>query len=54
VADTDGSFREIFTPAGRIRHVTSTADAGTAQVVLEPGSADDFARACHALAAGRH
>ncbi|MGO9971851.1 MAG: hypothetical protein ACLP01_03270 [Solirubrobacteraceae bacterium] len=53
LADTDNSFTELFTPAGRIRHVTSTADAGTAHVTLRYGSSDAFERACRALAAGR-
>ena len=49
----DNSFTEKFTPAGRIRHVTSTADAGTADLTLQSGSSDDFAQACRALAAHR-
>jgi len=49
----DNSFTEKFTPAGKIRHVTSTADAGTADLTLQWGSADDFAQACRALAARR-
>lgn len=51
VKDTDNSFTEPFTPDGSIRTTTSTADAGTASVVLRSGSADDFTRACRALAA---
>ena len=53
LADTDNSFTELFTRAGRIRHVTSTADAGTAHVRLQHGSTGAFDRACRALAAGR-
>ncbi len=53
LADTDNSFTELFTPAGRIRHVTSTADVGTAHVTLRYGSSNAFERACRALAAGR-
>jgi hypothetical protein len=53
LADTDNSFTEVFTPAGAIRHVTSTADAGTAAGTLRYGSGGAFAAACHALAAGR-
>jgi hypothetical protein len=53
LADTDDSFTEVFTPAGTIRHVTSTADAGTASGTLRYGSGRAFAAACHALAAGR-
>jgi hypothetical protein len=47
--DPDNSFTEAFTPRGEIRRVTSTADAGTARVVLMYGSHDDFAAACRAL-----
>jgi len=47
--DPDNSFTEAFTPRGDIRRVTSTADAGTARVVLIFGSHDDFAAACRAL-----
>ena len=53
LADTDNSFTELFTRAGRIRRVTSTADAGTAHVTLQYGSTDAFDRACRALAADR-
>jgi len=45
----DNSFTEVFTPKGAIRHVTSTADAGTARVTLQYGSRDDFEAACRAL-----
>ena len=45
----DNSFTEVFTPRGEIRHVTSTADAGTARVTLRYGSEADFAVACGAL-----
>jgi hypothetical protein len=45
----DNSFTEAFTPRGEIRRVTSTADAGTARVVLLYGTHDDFAAACRAL-----
>jgi hypothetical protein len=31
----DNSFIQVFTPSGEIRHVTSTADAGTARVTLQ-------------------
>ena len=45
----DSSFTEVFTPKGAIRHVTSTADHGTAKVTLQYGSRDDFEAACRAL-----
>jgi hypothetical protein len=48
----DNSFTQVFTPRGEIRHVTSTADAGSARVVLQYGSHDDFAAACRALHGG--
>ncbi len=47
----DNSFTEAFTPAGLIRHVTSTADAGTAELTLQPGTSAEFEQACRALAA---
>lgn len=49
LASPDNSFTEVFTPAGAIRAVTSTADAGTAQVTLTPGTVADFTRACSAF-----
>ncbi len=49
----DNSFTEAFTPAGTIRRVTSTADAGTAELTLQPGTSDDFEQACRALAGHR-
>ena len=45
----DNSFTQVFTPSGEIRHVTSTADAGTARVTLQYGSRDAFAAACQAI-----
>ena len=54
LADTDGSFTEVFTPAGGIRTVTSKKDAGTAHGVLRYGSVASFDSACHALATGSH
>jgi hypothetical protein len=45
----DNSFTEVFTPRGAIRHVTSTADAGTARVTLQYGSQAMFDAACRAL-----
>ncbi len=47
----DNSFTKEFTPAGAIRQVTSTADAGTAKVTLHFGTSDEFEQACRALAA---
>jgi hypothetical protein len=52
LADTDNSFTEVFTPAGALRRVNSTADAGTARVTVRYGSAAAFGRACQQLAAG--
>ena len=45
----DNSFTQVFTPGGTIRHVTSSADAGTAHVALHYGSFQDFQLACSAL-----
>ena len=45
----DNSFTEVFTPAGAIRHVTSSADHGTAHTTLRFGTEADFARACRSL-----
>jgi hypothetical protein len=45
----DNSFTQVFRPSGEIRHVTSTADAGTARVTLQYGSRDAFAAACQAI-----
>jgi len=47
----DNSFTEVFTPAGAIRHVTSTADSGTARVTLHAGPEASFTSACQALPA---
>jgi len=52
LATPDNSFTEVFTPAGAIRTVTSTADAGVARVTLRPGSQAAFQHACQALASG--
>jgi hypothetical protein len=49
LASPDNSFTEVFTPRGEIRHVTSTADAGTARVTLRQASEADFAAACRVL-----
>jgi hypothetical protein len=49
LASPDNSFTEVFTPRGEIRHVTSSADAGTARVTLEYGSRDGFVAACRTL-----
>jgi len=51
LANTDNSFTKEFTPAGAIRQITSTADAGTARVTVHYGSDAEFERACRALAA---
>jgi hypothetical protein len=47
----DNSFTEIFTPAGAIRRVTSTADSGTARLTLRPRQEADFTSACRELPA---
>jgi hypothetical protein len=52
IANTNNSFTEVFTPAGTIRSVTSSAGAGTAHGVLRHGSLAGFDHACRALAAG--
>jgi hypothetical protein len=49
LASPDNSFTEVFTPKGAIRHVTSSADAGTAHVTLQYGSREEFDAACRAL-----
>lgn len=51
LSSPDNSFTEVFTRAGAIRHVTSTADAGTAELTLRNGTSDAFKQACRALAA---
>lgn len=51
LATPDNSFTEVFTPAGAIRTVTSSADAGVARVTLRPGPQAAFQSACRALAA---
>ena len=53
LASPDNSFTEVFTPKGAIRHVTSTADAGTAHVTLQYGTRDEFEAACHSIRAAR-
>jgi hypothetical protein len=45
----DNSFTEVFTPAGAIRRVTSSADHGTARTTLRFGSEGGFALACRSL-----
>src|SRR5579872_3186479 len=45
----DNSFTEVFTPAGVIRKVTSTADAGTAHATLRQGTVEEFDKACKGL-----
>jgi hypothetical protein len=52
LSSPDNSFTEVFTPRGEIRHVTSTADAGTAQVTLAYGTEDDFVAACGKIRGG--
>jgi hypothetical protein len=49
LASPDNSFTEVFTKRGAIRTVTSSADAGTAQVTLSKGTAAAFNQACTAL-----
>lgn len=46
----DNSFTEVFTPAGAVRHVTSTADGGSARTSLHFGTQPEFEQACRALA----
>jgi hypothetical protein len=52
LASPDNSFTEVFTPRGDIRHITSTADAGTARVTLRYASHDAFAAACRTIQHG--
>jgi len=49
LATPDNSFTQAFTPRGEIRRYISTADAGTARVVLQYGSRAEFGAACRAL-----
>jgi hypothetical protein len=51
LSSPDNSWTEVFTPAGAIRPVISTADAGTATVTVRYGAEDDFQAACRRLAA---
>ena len=53
VADTSGSFTNVFTPRGVIRKPPATTNNGHASVTLRYGSTAAFAHACHALAARR-
>ena len=54
LSSPDNSFTEVFTPAGAVRSVTSTADAGTAHTTLRYGTTAGFTSACHILATGAH
>jgi hypothetical protein len=49
LASPDNSWTEVFTPAGQIRSVTSTADAGTATTTIGYGTEGDFQAACQRL-----
>jgi hypothetical protein len=51
LSSPDNSWTEVFTPAGVIRSVTSTADAGTATTTIRYGTQGDFQAACRRLAA---
>jgi hypothetical protein len=51
LASPDNSWTEVFTAAGAIRSVTSTADAGTATTTIRYGAEGDFQAACRRLAA---
>jgi hypothetical protein len=53
VADTGGSFTNVFTPRGVIRKTPATTNNEHASVTLHYGSAAAFAHACGALAARR-
>jgi len=51
LSSPDNSWTEVFTKAGVIRSVTSTADAGTATTTIRYGTEADFQSACQRLAA---
>ncbi len=51
LSSPDNSWTEVFTKAGTIRSVTSTADAGTASTTIRYGTESDFQSACQRLAA---
>jgi hypothetical protein len=51
LSSPDNSWTEVFTPAGAIRSVTSTADAGTATTTIGYGDQAAFLAACQRLAA---
>jgi len=51
LSSPDNSWTEVFTKAGAIRSVTSTADAGTAHTIIRYGTENDFQSACQRLAA---
>jgi hypothetical protein len=51
LSNPDNSWTEVFTPAGVIRSVTSTADDGTATTTIRYGTQGDFQAACRRLAA---
>jgi len=52
IADTNGSFTRVFTPAGVIRATPSKAGAGTAHGELRKGPISSFDTECHDLANG--
>jgi hypothetical protein len=49
LSSPDNSCTEVFTKAGAIRSVTSTADAGTAHTIIRYASGSDFQAACQRL-----
>jgi hypothetical protein len=51
LASPDNSWTEVFTRAGAIRSITSTADAGTATTTIGYGDQAAFQAACQRLAA---
>jgi len=51
LSSPDNSWTEVFTKAGTIRSVTSTADTGTASTTIRYGTEGDFTSACQRLAA---
>ena len=50
LSSPDNSWTEVFTKAGTIRSVTSTADAGTASTTIRYGTESGFQSACQRLA----
>ncbi|MGE5292410.1 MAG: hypothetical protein ACM3ML_35530 [Micromonosporaceae bacterium] len=52
LVNRDNSFTQVFTPDGAVNWTTPTRNVGHAAATLRAGTSQEFASACHALAAG--